>query len=163
MKKIKAFTIIELCVVMLLSSIVTGMVFFTLNIFQGSVRQFKTESTVLSRIALLHRLLVQDFWKSKEVRATNDGIQAMGKGGVVTYRFQPEYITREMGVVLDTFYFPNKNFVMQFQGQQKSLLGELVDQLSVDLSYKGEVVPFSFQKAYGADVLVLYDKKNLVP
>ena len=158
MKKLKAFTIIELCVVMLLSAIVTGIGFFTLDIFQGSVRKYKKDAGALSDITLLHRLLTQDIWKSSEVSCIRDGIRANGKNGIASYHFYPDFIIREKNELIDTFAFQNDKLLLKFQKHEISVPGMLADEISFHLTHKDELHPFIFSKTYGADVLMKYNQ-----
>ena len=158
MKKLRAFTIIELCVVMLLSAIVTGIGFFTLDIFQGSVRKYKKDAGDLSDITLLHRLLTQDIWKSSEVSCIQNGLQAKGKNGIASYYFHPNYIIREKNDLIDTFAFQNDKLLLNFQKQEISVPGMLADEITFNLTHKEELHVLIFSKTYGADVLIQHDQ-----
>ena len=151
-------TIIELCVVMLLSAIVTGIAFTTLDIFQGSLRKFKKDSSAITDINLLHRLLYQDIWRSKEVLSIKNGVQTAGRTGVASYYFYPDYIIREKENQTDTFAFQNDKLMLTFQKQPLEIQGMLADKISFDLIHKKELHTFTFSKNYGADVLMLYDR-----
>ncbi len=153
-KRLYAFTIVELCIVMLLSTIVVGMVFFTLNIFQGSILRYKKESVSIAGISLLHRLLLQDIWQSSKLYAASEGIVAEGKAGKAIYEFSSNFILREKNGQADTFYFPSSPVEKKFRNQVIEVSGLLVDEVNFQLEYKGETFPFSFQKTYGADILM---------
>lgn len=154
MKRANAFTIIELCVVMLLSAIVTGIAFFTLNIFQNSVRRYKSDAGQMADLALLHRLLAQDFWQSRQIRHTEEGIQVLGRKGTVSYAFSPNYILRSKEDLVDTFHFEHGQLLRRFEQEEIVVPGLLVDEISFDLIHKGESQPFYFYKRYAADVLM---------
>lgn len=139
---------------MLLSAIVTGIAFFTLNIFQKSILRYKTDAGQMADIALLHRLLSQDFWQSKQVVLTKEGISVMGKKGIVSYSFHQTHILREKESLVDTFHFEQANRVCRFEKQEIAVPNLLVDEISFDLIHKGETQPFYFYKSYAADILM---------
>ena len=87
MKRLAAFTLVELSVVMLLTAIVTTIAFLTLSMLQSSLGKFKKDSDALIQIELLHRLLSQDITQSTEVLSNENGIQTIGKKGVAIYQW----------------------------------------------------------------------------
>jgi len=155
--KIPAFTIIELCVVMLLSAIVTGIGFFTLDIFQGSMRKFKKDAGSVTDITLLHRLIESDFWNSKDVVCIANGFKTNSKNGTSIYTYTPDYITREQSGLTDTFYFQNEKFVRYFQKNDIDVPGLVIDAIGFNLIHKKEIHQFEFAKVYGADILIAND------
>jgi hypothetical protein len=161
MRRLDAFTIIELCMVMLLSAIVIGIAFFTLNIFQGSVRSFKTDAGAIADISTLHRLLAKDIWRSDEVVYTEEGFLIQStKRGMVSYHFLPECIVRLQASRIDTFPFIIEELHGYFLKEEVQVPSQLVDEISFTLFHKEEAHPFYFYKTYAADALIKHETAN---
>jgi type II secretory pathway pseudopilin PulG len=158
MKRVPAFTLVELSVVMLLTAIVTTIAFLTLSILQGSLGKFKKDSDTLIHIELLHRLLSQDMTQSTKVVSNENGIQTIGKKGMATYQFHPQGVWRQKAGLTDSFYFETSMLKKKFQGMEIQLPGQLLDELTFEAYHKKETFTFIFHKIYGADVLIRVEK-----
>lgn len=99
-KKVDAFTISELLVVLVISSIVISLTFIVLGLVQKQISQIQKgyqdqqEILVLKRILLKDMNLHQVFFNSKENR-----LSCINSLDTIQYHFKPDYIVRE----LDTF------------------------------------------------------------
>lgn len=158
MKRLAAFTLVELSVVMLLTAIVTTIAFLTLSILQGSLGKFKKDSDALIQMELLHRLLSQDMAQSIEVVSDENGIRTIGKKGLAIYQFHSEGVWRQKAGLTDSFYFETSMLKKKFQGTEMQLPDQLLDELTFEAYHKKETFPFVFHKMYGADVLMRVEK-----
>jgi len=99
-KKIDAFTISELLVVLVISSIVISLTFIVLSLVQRQITQIQKGYQNQQEILLLKRVLLKDmnshqvFFKAKENR-----LIFMNSFDTIQYDFKPDYIVRE----IDTF------------------------------------------------------------
>lgn len=160
MKRFPAFTIIELCMVMLLTAIVTGIAFLALQLFQSSTRHFKTDAQALDDLLVLHRLMAQDTWHANRLRYQDNGLRMEGQKGLIEYRFSPFVVVREHAMRIDSFHFEFTKPKFRFRQQEILLPDLLVDEFSFELVHKKEVHPFLFHKHYSAADLMQETSNN---
>ena len=99
-KKVNAFTISELLVVLVISSIVISLTFIVLGLVQKQISQIQKGYQDQQEILLLKRVLLKDmnthrvFFNKKENR-----LSCTNSLDTIQYSFKPNYIVRE----IDTF------------------------------------------------------------
>jgi len=114
--KIQAFTLSEMVVVLILTSIVVGMVFSVLSLVQKHMSGIQNNFNNNIQLNALEQSLWIDFHMLTTIKYDdlNDKlIFANGKDSI-SYEFFGEYIVKEQ----DTFYVPLKSKMMFFDGNQ---------------------------------------------
>ena len=154
-KKIKAFTIIELVVVMILTAIIVGIVYSAYSIVGNQYSSYKKISVQNSRVALLSMLLSKDFTTAHYIKNGNEELFFYDKeDNIIRYGFDENYITRSGNSITDTFPVNTLNIEMKFLNQEQIIPNGLVDELYFEsLIFKKQQL-FHFKKQYGADVLM---------
>ena len=154
-RKIKAFTIIELVVVMILTSIIVGIVYSAYSIVGNQYTGYKKINTQNSRVALLSMLLNKDFSTSCFIKSGEDKIFFYDKeNNTITYEFWENCITRNSNAVTDTFFISSLNVEMKFLNQKQQFHNSLVDELNFETAIFEEQQLFHFKKKYAADILM---------
>lgn len=159
-RKIAAFTILEMVVVMLLTAMVVTIAFKSLEITLQNFQRQKTNDSALAKFALLDRLLTTDVHRSLKVTKFKNGFKCLyANGKLVEYITFPEAIIRNQGVVLDTFNIENSKVALLFENKATMRDNQLIDSISIDYLYKGISLSSSYTKVYTSDMLQSNDTK----
>jgi len=144
MKKINAFTVSEILVVLVVSSIVISIAFTVLNLVQKQTRAIQTNFTKQQQSILLHRLLWQDFnLYEVEYDYSDDRLIFSNNVETINYFFENEYVLRE----LDTIKVKIDNKVLFLEGNE-------VNKGLVD------AIELYTEKQYQSNKIFVYRKKD---
>lgn len=155
-KKFKAFTILEVLVALVVSSIVFGIASLSYTIlFSNFVRQADKDKQI-ETIQRVREYINYDVFHAGKVLSTTDGMHLEFNNGrkAVDYRFAPEFIIRETMQVNDTFKLMAFDRKQNFQQKAVVEPGALLDELLFTGDLFGEKIQFHFKKIYGADVMI---------
>jgi len=125
--KVPSFTLAELIVVMIITSIVVGIAFSVLRLVQNQIYAIQANFDKTSTLALFEQQLWQDF-NDKEVILYNENenrLQLQSEIDTVNYSFQQNFILRNT----DTIKLKLQLNKMFFNG--KEVQGDTIDALSV--------------------------------
>ena len=125
--KVPSFTLAELIVLMIITSIVVGIAFSVLRLVQNQIHAIQTNFEKTSTLVLFEQQLWQDF-NEKEVIFYNEkenSLQLQSEIDTVNYSFQENYILRNTDTIKLKLQL-NKLF---FNG--KEVQGDTIDALSV--------------------------------
>lgn len=94
-KKIKAFTISEILVVLIISAIVVGLTMSVLNLVQQQVRSIQKNESLLTEVRLLEKALRLDFERGDlHYNSHTNQLVARGVTDTTYYHFLKEQIVR---------------------------------------------------------------------
>ncbi|HET6243888.1 MAG: prepilin-type N-terminal cleavage/methylation domain-containing protein [Bacteroidetes bacterium] len=153
-KKVKAFTIIELVVVMILTSIVVGIVYSSYSIVGNQFYMYKKTGIQNSQVALLKMLLNKDFTTSQTIKKGNNELFFYQENNLILYGFGENFITRNSNAVKDTFAISPINIDTRFLNQVILNNNDIVDELYFEAEIFKQQQVFQFKKQYAADVLI---------
>lgn len=118
--KIKAFTLSELIVVMVLTLIVAGMAFSVLQLVQKHMYAIKGNFENSTNITLLEQSLWIDANRSKLMKydTAKSTLYFISEIDTISYSFQPKYIQKEtdtfaVSVTEKLFYFEGKETLLE--------------------------------------------------
>ena len=160
-KRIRAFTLQEMVVVLLLSAILTGFAYYAFMAVQQYYQKYTYKSSFVEQVKRLDFLLNQDTRKSKVVRKTESGFVCVYKNHEVDYVFEEEVILRKQNMVVDTFYCTNLELTCLMKKNTPVLNGHLLDELSLTMNISNEPLHFRLKKKYAADILMQYQLEFL--
>lgn len=149
-----AFTIIELMVVLLLSSVVFSMALLVLDIFNQQLVQQATEHKAILDLQRFKSQLQQDVELSQTTKLEEQQIVLEGAGSTIVYQFEDQQISREVqleSAISDTFALVTKNLTAQWQRQAVSW--GLVDQLTWEGRFLEQPFSLKIYKTYTAQTL----------
>ncbi len=114
--KIKAFTLTEMTVVIVISAIVVGLAFLILDIVQNSMRNIEGNYTYQSEIQSLEVALTIDFnsYSSANWDATKNTLLLSSPLQKKTYQFTTDSITND----IDSFKVSKKDMAFYFEGEK---------------------------------------------
>ena len=94
-KKVKAFTIAEMLVVLVISGIVISLTMLVLSLVQKQIRILKTNNNQTAEIRLLERALWQDFNRHRLFfNSKQQQLQCVSEIDTVNYTFKDKYTIR---------------------------------------------------------------------
>lgn len=102
-KKIKAFTLVELLVVLILSGVLASLVggiFYYLFVYQ---QQIDRKPVAVNSMQQLDYLLKKDFDQSEKLFLEGRSLQCINKQDSVNYTFEGSAVIRQQSIVVDTF------------------------------------------------------------
>jgi len=157
MNKTKAFTVIELTVVMILSSIVISITYLSFDILQKQYRDYRESNDKIAMISKLNSLLHTDFNNSEIIIKTDAGILTNYRTKQINYEFDFGFILRKEGEITDTFFVKVDELNTHYlkQGQLES--ERIIDELTFETKINNKMRVFHYRKIYGADILMNVD------
>lgn len=150
--RIRAFTVIEVMIVTLISAIVITIAYKGNEIFQYMYQSFRTKEGQISNLVFLNRILQTDINAADAIYTSEDGFNCLQKKEEIHYTFTNDYILRDY-LVQDTFYITNYAVRYTFEGKE-ALEDDLIDHISFIGSLNGDSLYFDYRKQYAADVLM---------
>lgn len=155
-KKIKAFTLLELSVVMAVAGMVFAISYSAYYIISRQYNEFKNSSERLLNISTLNAVLTRDFAEAKNIKKAGDDLLLEKRDGrQVTYRFEPDALIRKIEEVEDRFA-EVLNPRISFLGEEQAESNGLVDEFYCEIGK--EAFPLHIKKQYAADVLMETEK-----
>ncbi|MEO7215181.1 hypothetical protein [Mucilaginibacter sp.] len=150
--QLKAFTIMEVTITMLLAAILIGITYATYNIISKSYISFSRKNDDMQVFLQLDKLLRKDFAHSGIILKTEEGLFMTDTNGTISYQITPDYTLRTQ-IRTDTFKVSTQQMTGSFEGAATST-DSLVDDLSITVFYQGEKIPYHYHKQYSSADLV---------
>jgi prepilin-type N-terminal cleavage/methylation domain-containing protein len=153
--KVRAFSLIEILVVLILSSIVVSIIYmgyYNITTYQANLLRKQQR---LENISRLYFLLRKDIGRSEFVFATSDsalGCRLAG-GDYISYSFESVIVTRTQNSITDTFFCKTRNQEFFWQTKRIVAFPSKADELNFVLELN-EPVSLSLFKDYDASSLI---------
>ena len=139
--KIKAFTLLEILVALVLSFFIVGILYITYNMMG---RQFRSEyQKQLSSVVLLRSGLEMDFFRADSITAEQKQIFVFRQGKESIYQFYEDAILRTKNLKSDTL-FVGRCFT-GFDVDDKS---KWVSRLILKIEVDSQEIQMAFNKSY---------------
>ncbi len=154
MKKLHAFTLFELLIGMIISSIVIGFGYtgYTL-IYKRYLNYNGTKKNIID-IIQLNSVINNDFINAESAQFDADKlILNYGNGHLKEYSFEEKKILRKEEGIVDTFRLETTNLVAH-QNIIHEQAGLPIVEFSFDAAVFGETMHFHFVKNYSAETLI---------
>ena|ERR1700748_99759 len=156
--KIKAFTIMEVTITMLIAAILMGIIYTAYSIISRSYQSFHIKNKEMAEVNQLDKLLKKDFDRAEIIEKTADGVMVINSGNTVIYEFRQEAILRT-AVLTDTFKVKPDSLSALFEGQpldeiRSSDESNRIDELSFSLLLQNEKIPYHYLKLYSSVNLI---------
>jgi prepilin-type N-terminal cleavage/methylation domain-containing protein len=145
--RIKAFTLFELLVVMLISAILLGIVYYALQIANGRYISYSGETSRLLELKTLVHTMQRDLEKADEVLAEGDRFRCYSQGTEVTYTIGRESIRRTVHGTEEIFPCRPDAYAFSFDGVAiKSGQGP-INGIEFTFKMKGETLTFTLNRS----------------
>jgi prepilin-type N-terminal cleavage/methylation domain-containing protein len=151
-QRVKAFTIMEVTITMLIAAILMAITYTTYSIVSRSYLSFNTKNKNMAELQQLDKLLKRDFDRAENIQKISKGIQIENTRQVITYEFNPDFIVRT-ALITDTFKVKTDSLNMSFEGQSAGEQSRL-DELSFTLVFQKENIPYHYYKQYSSVNLI---------
>ncbi|MBT1705383.1 prepilin-type N-terminal cleavage/methylation domain-containing protein [Fulvivirgaceae bacterium PWU20] len=159
--KTNAFTLVEMLVVLVLSSIIVSIIYvayFTITRYQVDLSRKQKRSEDLTS---LYYLLKRDIHSSVNIEAVNDlSLNCSGKINIL-YQFTSTYTVRMQESRVDTFYVQVTAPLFLWKTLQLTTFPSKVDQIELDVQGVVPGLQMNIKKKYSAADLVETVKDSL--
>jgi hypothetical protein len=151
--KVKAFTILEVTVSMLLAVITISIAYTAYRVVSSSYRQFDIKNKKLAEFIITDKLLKKDISACNKMVRTIDGVSLLGNEGEIRYTFEADYILRnQFDIRTDTFFVKNADFISLFE-KKEAFSGEMTDNIRFSADLEDKTVKLGYFKNYSAEQL----------
>lgn len=156
-QKLKAFTIIEVLVVVLISSIAVGTAATAYLLIQRYYGNFSTIYKHNYEVTSFHAILQNDIDRSHHVSGDSYNMYMFSdKDTLAKYTIENECVVRTCPLLTDTFRLQVKNTDIKTINAQT----DYINTVSFTISHDGEDLTMRFDKIYSHKVLFTLDMKN---
>jgi hypothetical protein len=156
---VKAFTILELVITMMISAILIGLTFTIYGIVTRSYQSFSKKNDEVMVMLTLDRLLRRDFSKAEVIMRRRSEILIIGHNDTARYDFGSGFLVRTRGII-DTFKVDYQQLESGFEGHPSEINPDtavLQDELSFSVTYHDQVIPYHYFKQYSSETLFQND------
>ena len=105
-RRLDAFTLLEMMVVLVVSSILFGMAYAALRVVQHQQRVFSDRTATLGQISTWQNVIAADMQTARWVEVAADQFRCFRPGGQVVYSLRDSTLVREQGDATDTLRVP---------------------------------------------------------
>lgn len=156
MRKLKALTLMEVLVAMIIGAIVITAAGFAFEIFVSKTINFKQLNKTTANIQKLSTLLNIDVLNANIItKEDNNSFKIFSDNRQLTYQIDPAYTLRICNNMKDTFFLKNENvefkFVQDTGGTNNSTC---INKIILNYVLDGEKEACIFNKQYDADKLM---------
>jgi len=152
--KLSAFTLLELLIGMIISSIIITIGYSSYSIINKQFSSYKLYRTELVEIANLNSEIEKEFSDSEFVLRNQNQLTFKHKDSrEVKFEFNEHFILRNEMQAIDTFWVNNKNYTFGFLDNSEIF----VSTFSFNSNLIGEDVFLNFEKKYSSDILIKND------
>lgn len=160
---IKAFTLMELLVAMLISSIVISISYISYDIIYKQYFSYKENNQSITQTALINSLINRDIFEAEFMQANDKEIVLTYRNkSALYYIFDTPYLIRKTETSKDTFELDIENIHFKFQGEERQMKYSLIDEFYFEAPFLEKKEYFRYKKLYGADVLMTAEQGNTV-
>jgi hypothetical protein len=157
-KRVKAFTIMEVTVAMLLAAIVIAITYTVYTIIIRSYSSYNAKNSNMAVLIRLDELLRKDFEKAEIIYKTESGLSCTNGNKVAIYEFKPDAVIRTSGIT-DTFKVEVQAVSILFEHAPVSESATSdeetrVDEMQADLFLDGRKITNGYYKHYSSQNLI---------
>lgn len=155
-KKISAFTLLELSVVMVITGLVFAIAFSAYIIINKQYAEFSNSNEKIVDVSTVYAVLINDFAEAREIRKSGKKVVlTRADNSQIFYLFESNALIREINNLEDRFEnISNEKF--SFLGLEQNETNGLVDELYCEI--EKDAFPLHIRKYYAADVLMTLEK-----
>jgi prepilin-type N-terminal cleavage/methylation domain-containing protein len=160
MKKLKALTLMEVLVAMIIGAIVITGAGFAFEIFNLRTISFKKISKETAAIQRISTLINTDLYNANSViKKTENSFKINFTEKEINYEINPTYTLRRDKDLKDTFFLKNESVTFNFVSDTIGAETIYIRRILLNYVLDGEKEECVFIKQYGADQLMASEKK----
>lgn len=158
MRKINAFTLLELLIAMIISSIVISFGYGVYSLLFKQYLSYKKAKTEIVNTMQFNAIMNNDFCNSEEITFNDNTIAIFRKNKApLRYLFNDHFILRKTDEITDTFKIAAANIQEKFVFKNEQAQSALISEFSFDAQFAGDTEHFLFTKNY--DAATLFNKE----
>jgi prepilin-type N-terminal cleavage/methylation domain-containing protein len=155
MRKLKAFTLLEVLIAMVISTLVIGAGFVGYEFTMKQYYAFRENSTVMSDACIFQSVLKKDICLARRVSLTSYGLSCNTQEKFIRYDFKRDYVLRiNENDMRDTFHIKNDSLSLLYNNLVQIDPGKQIDRISFRIDLHGELQSVVITKEYGADGVI---------
>jgi Tfp pilus assembly protein PilE len=156
--RVRAFTILEVTITMLIASLLIGFTYTAYSIVVRSYSSFNHKNQDMAELVRLDEWLKKDFAHADSVEKDTAGLVFNSIDHHVKYLFEPDFILRNE-IKTDTFKIKTENIVTSFESQPVTAFSanreqDRLDDLELDILFQNEKIPYHYHKEYSSANLI---------
>lgn len=156
-KKTEAFTLVELVVTLLISALLFGAVYFSVQQFSSQSHNFTRKTAQALEVNSLRHALTTDFEKSLYIGFDGEYILCLRDSAMVSYRFTGEsenWMVRSVDIPerIDTIRVAAK--IMDISFRERTMAMPLVKGLQLEVITGTDTFHLSLRRNYAADEII---------
>jgi prepilin-type N-terminal cleavage/methylation domain-containing protein len=155
-KPAKAFTLIELMVAMLISSVVIGIAMGIYVNLQKYALKSTEKDHFYKELLFFESSFRRDIENCCTIQAKSQELFIQNSSQLIIYDFSQEYILREWPDKIDTFHIPVTGFDLEYLDSEQAYINEI----QLEFSFGGDAIPYYISKTYSRDLLHAIDIIN---
>lgn len=149
-RKLPAFTLMEVTIAMLLSAISMMIAYTAYHLVSQSYLDYSSKQKHLAEFLSADRLLKMDILNGEKVLKSDDGLIIESERGVITYVFGEAYLLRnQFELRTDTFNLQVRIQDISFESMPVQD-GELLDRVGLEMSLEGAELALVYRKQYSS-------------
>ena len=157
--KLYAFTLVEVLLVMVLSTIIAGTGYLSYNILQKQFLLFQSGSNISRKLLLLDHLLRDDINGANFITNSKNQLRLIRHDrSFILYQWNEFGILRCSATVRDSFPFPVFLWKTKWQKQEQEQAGFPIDELIAEIKFKKTLIKLCYQKTYSAEQFIDIEK-----
>lgn len=157
-KRLPGFSLIELVIVMMLSGVVLGMVYYSFHITQLTFTRFLKNKKQQEDFHVMNANLERDFFKSDSITYQDRIVSCYLKDEMVIYDIAEKGIYRNQNNSLDTLQIVVEECICSFEREETQ--SGWIDELLINYLDKRGHGDLHFIKNYDAVSILSYNKRN---
>lgn len=152
MSKLKAYTISELVVVMVLTAIVISIAGSVFLMIKKQYSMYQTKNRKCYDLSLFTYLINRDIENAEQITWADNELNLIQSSKEYVYGFEDEYVTRQQLQLIDTFYFKTIDLNIKFLENTS-----WVTHFSCDLQFENKIHSLYLHKKYTPNTLLNAD------
>jgi len=158
--RLKAFTLIEITIAMLIAAVVIGLGYYTLQLFTRLSLEHQQQKGERFQVELLQHLLQRDFDRAQAIYLEEDVLAMLDSSGTIYYTLSLEHILRQQyNIRTDTFDIKSVQTEGIFSGPRLPA-PNLIDGLHLQLQQRGDKSTLVLRKEYTAQELMTLEDQS---
>jgi Tfp pilus assembly protein PilE len=154
MKKLKSFTIVELCVTLLISGVVIGIAYYAYSLFLYQYKKQEAKSALIREYLLFQKAIRTDIDQAEDI---TDSIAYLTfrklSNETAKYNFANDFIYRNTLSATDSFRIKKTEYYFSTVTETS----DLVNEIHIVFDLKPEKLRADFKKIYSAQQIMEHD------
>ena len=147
--KLKSFTLIELIITLLLSSIVLMIALFGFKLINVYTQSIKRNSEIITKVTLLRNKLNEDFFRAQQIQFDNNELIVFKDKDIAKYQFSDSLIVLKQAQLIDTLNITTCNIKASTIKDK-----ELINFFEFTVLNKKDSLYLCFNKKYDNNILI---------